>query len=307
MNRRKIWVLILVIGLLLLVVGALVVMREVTQYRSSIRSDLRTSCRRQVAVFEEFAEHWISRNQLDSLEAAAKLLLMGSGLYVDVMVLGESLYSNRDADLANALLPPPIALDAQIEKTEARNLPFGAVEVTVPIVLTGYPDSSIGFLRLAFSGDSANAQIRAYTLRVAGLGLAAWLSLMVALAVLGWWLQKRHCSVDVPVLECGSLRIERNTCKAYLNGQALDLTPKLYDLLLLFARQPGVLFTDQDILTAIWSDSAYAASADVKQHVYLLRRKLATAHTDPKQIIVTMKGFGYRLDPPTNEDGLNAN
>jgi DNA-binding winged helix-turn-helix (wHTH) protein len=306
MNRRKLWVLTLVLGLLLLIVGVVVVTRDVFHYRTATRNAFSDSCRRQAVVFEEYAEHWIVRNQLDSLEAAAKLLLMGSGMYVDVTVQGESLYSNRDADLADALLPSPIAPDAQIEMTETRTLAFGAVEVTVPIILTGYPDSSIGILRMAFSGDYANSQIRAHTLRKTGLGFAAWLSLMVGLAFLGWWMQKRHRSIDASILQCGTLRIERDTCEAYLDGQALDLTPKLFALLLFFARQPGVIISDQGILTAIWPDSAYAASADVKQGIYMLRRRLLEAHPDPTQIIVTLKGFGYRFDPPTNEGGLSA-
>jgi DNA-binding winged helix-turn-helix (wHTH) protein len=33
-----------------------------------------------------------------------------------------------------------------------------------------------------------------------------------------------------------------------------------------------------------------------------LRRALAEIHPDPKQVIVNVKGFGYRFDPPSSED-----
>ncbi|MBU1050488.1 helix-turn-helix domain-containing protein, partial [Candidatus Bipolaricaulota bacterium] len=66
------------------------------------------------------------------------------------------------------------------------------------------------------------------------------------------------------------------------------------------------ILSDQDILDAVWPDSTYAASPDVKQHVYLLRQKLAVAHADPKSVIVNEKGFGYRLEPPTNESELSV-
>ena len=306
MNRRKMWVLILVLGLLFLAVGAVVVIRDVTRYRSSAREALRTSCLRQVIVFEEFAERWIIRDQLDSLTASAKLLLMGSGLYVDVMVQGTILYSDHDEGLAMEMLPSSIEPDALIAKAESRDLPFGAIEVTVPIVLTGYPDSSIGVIRMAFSGNHTNSEVRGHALRIAGIGVAAWLGMTVGLVIVGWRARRRIHSIDSSILQSGTLRIELNACEVHLEGQAIDLTPKLYDLLLLFARQPGVLLTDHDILTEIWSDSAYAASADVKQCIYMLRRKLLEAHPDPKQIIVTLKGFGYRFDPPANEDRLIA-
>ena len=82
-----------------------------------------------------------------------------------------------------------------------------------------------------------------------------------------------------------------------MNGVVLDLTPKLYDLLVAFVRNSGSILSDGDILDIVWPDSTYAASPDVKQHIYLLRRKLEDAHPDPKCVIVNVKGFGYRLDP----------
>jgi DNA-binding winged helix-turn-helix (wHTH) protein len=307
MNRRRIWILILVLGLLFLAVGAVVVTRDVFHYRTATRNAFRDSCRRQAVTFEEYAEHWIVRNQLDSLDASANLMLMGSGLYIDVIVQGESLYSNLDSDLAEALLPLSIAPDARVEKAEMRGLSFGAVEVTVPIVLTGYPNSSIGILRMAFSGDYSISQIRAHTLRMAGLGLAAWLGLMVGLTFLGWWAHSSRCAKDPSVLQCGTLQIDTRCCEVHLNGFAIELTLKLYEILLLFVRSPRSILSDQDILDVVWPDSTYAASPDVKQHIYLLRQKLGAAHTDPKRIIVNVKGFGYRLDPPTSEADLSPN
>lgn len=305
MNRRKIWVLVLCLGLLLLAVGAVVVIRSVTQFRSVERNAFRESCRRRVITFEEFAEHWIIRDQLDSLRASAKILLLGDGLYIDVVVQGESLLSDRDEGLRTL----PRALDsddASLGRTIVDDLPGGDIEVRTPIILTGYPDSPFGVIRVGFSGEYANSQISRHALQTAGIGLGIWAAAMAAVA-LATWMANRLCRSDMKdasILRCGTLEIDTQTCQAQLNGAVLDLTPKLYDLLLLFVRNPGSILSDGDILDIVWPDSTYAASADVKQHIYLLRLKLEDAHPDPKCIIVNVKGFGYRLDPPTNEPGL---
>jgi len=89
------------------------------------------------------------------------------------------------------------------------------------------------------------------------------------------------------------LQIDTLLCEVRLNDQAIELTPKLYDLLLLFDRNPGVILTDEDILGAIWPESTYAASPDVKQCVYMLRRKLRAAHPDPKRIIFRGQSLSF--------------
>ncbi|MCK4571272.1 response regulator transcription factor [Candidatus Bipolaricaulota bacterium] len=305
MNRRNGWVLLLCLGIALLAVGIIVETRNVGQYRDSIRNAFRDSCRRQVLAFEEFAEHWIVRDQLDALASSAKLLLMGSGLYIDVVVQGQILFNDYDEGLD---IEPPyevVEFDAMLTRTVAENLPSGAVEVRTPIILTGYKESSIGFIRIGFSGNYVNSEIRRYALSRAWIGFGAWLGAMMGLAMALWLFQRRRRSTDASILQCGTLRIDINTCEVHLNGQSIELTPKLYNLLLLFARQPSVILTDQDILGTIWSESTYAASSDVKQCVYMLRRKLRAAHPDPKQIIVNVKGFGYRFEPPANEDSLS--
>jgi len=252
--------------------------------------------------FEGLAEHWIVRDELDSLEASAQLLLMGTGLYVDVVVQEQLLYSAQDEDLSGMLFRDDEDFDSTFMKTETVDLVHGAVEVRTPLILTGYPDSSIGLIRLGFSGDYSNSKVRGYALLRAGIGFGAWLVVMLAAVGIRWRWRSRPDSV----LNCGTLRIDTRCCQVWLNGVLIELPPKLYELLLLFARTTPEILSDQDILDAVWADSTYAASSDVKQHIYLLRQKLGTACADPKRIIVNVKGFGYRLDAPTNESRLSV-
>jgi DNA-binding response OmpR family regulator len=59
--------------------------------------------------------------------------------------------------------------------------------------------------------------------------------------------------------------------------------------------QPGRLLSREDLLTAIWGDSAYRDPRGIDVHVRHLREKLETRPEDP-EIILTVRGSGYRLN-----------
>jgi DNA-binding winged helix-turn-helix (wHTH) protein len=303
MRRRTRWVLGSLVGLALLIAVAVAILWTVGRYRAGVEEALRISCAARVAAFEQFAEEWIVRGDVRALETAADLLVMGSSLYVDVVAHGEVLvtrtrqsFGREPVDLAAS---PP-------ERTVVDRLPGGDVEVRAPIEFAGYPGTPVGFLRIGFSGEYAREQVRSYAATACAVGVGSWAA---ALLVLGAILAGRRLRPTLgrsdSIVCCDGLEIDTRTCEAKLDGERLDLTPKLYDLLLVFARSPGTVFSDGDLLRSVWPDSQYAGSADVKQHIYLLRRKLGDVHPNPKTVIETVKGFGYRLSSSANERELN--
>ena len=74
-------------------------------------------------------------------------------------------------------------------------------------------------------------------------------------------------------------------------GQAVDLTPMEFDILLLLARRPGQVFTARQIYEAVAADSFDAGWTGISSMVYKLRRKLGAG------IIETVRGHGYRFTP----------
>jgi DNA-binding winged helix-turn-helix (wHTH) protein len=56
------------------------------------------------------------------------------------------------------------------------------------------------------------------------------------------------------------------------------------------------VFSEAEILAAAWPDSPYADARDIKQYIYLLRRRLSDVRSDGRDVIVTVPGFGYRLN-----------
>ena len=80
-----------------------------------------------------------------------------------------------------------------------------------------------------------------------------------------------------------------------IGGRTISLSPKEYQLLGLLHSTPGRVFSSDEILKALWGRShSYATRQDVQKYIYLLRRKL---EEDPKhpELILTVRGFGYRL------------
>jgi DNA-binding response OmpR family regulator len=80
-----------------------------------------------------------------------------------------------------------------------------------------------------------------------------------------------------------------------LDGEALALTPKEYELLLLFASHPGRAFSRDFLLERLWTDDYEGLDRTVDTHVRRLRRKLGRFGEQ----IVTVWGVGYRFVPET--------
>ena len=81
------------------------------------------------------------------------------------------------------------------------------------------------------------------------------------------------------------------------DGRGAALTPLEFKLLSAFVRHPRQVLSREQLLELVWGN-AYGVSGDqVKLYVGYLRRKL-----DPEQPervpIETVRGFGYRYDPP---------
>jgi len=94
-------------------------------------------------------------------------------------------------------------------------------------------------------------------------------------------------------MECGHIRIDDRAKRVTVDDEAVTLTPKEYELLKLLAREPGRVFTNEEIINCLW-EGGRATSTDVKQYIYHLRNKI---ERDPQAplLIQNVKGFGYKL------------
>ena len=95
-------------------------------------------------------------------------------------------------------------------------------------------------------------------------------------------------------LTVGSLRFYFNRYEAWLGKEKLELTPKEYELLKLFATNTGKVFTREQLLEKVWGYEYFGDTRTVDVHVRHLRAKVA-ADAAFANAIETVRGVGYRL------------
>jgi DNA-binding response OmpR family regulator len=91
----------------------------------------------------------------------------------------------------------------------------------------------------------------------------------------------------------GPLRVDPAARIATLDDAPLDLTPKEFDLLLLFVSHPNRAFSRAFLLEQLWSDDFDRVDRVVDSHITRLRKKLG----DFGERIVTVWSVGYRFEP----------
>ena len=106
-------------------------------------------------------------------------------------------------------------------------------------------------------------------------------------------LLRRGEVVPTPILQLGQLRLDPSSCKVTYNTQELVLTPKEYNLLELFMRNPARVFSRGQIVEHLWTFDDPPLEDSVKGHIKTLRQKLkAVGATD---WIENVYGIGYRF------------
>jgi two-component system copper resistance phosphate regulon response regulator CusR len=107
---------------------------------------------------------------------------------------------------------------------------------------------------------------------------------------------RRGLAAHTEMLRVGDLEIDLLLRRATRAGERLDLTPKEFLLLALFARRPGEVLSRALLAEQVWDMKSEGDSNVVDVHVRRMRAKV----DDPfaRKLIRTVRGVGYVLDPP---------
>jgi diguanylate cyclase (GGDEF)-like protein/PAS domain S-box-containing protein len=110
--------------------------------------------------------------------------------------------------------------------------------------------------------------------------------------------RRRDPAADA-VLDIGRIHLDLLARVVTVAGRDVELTAKEFDLLAYLAVRPGHVFDREELLNAVWqSKTEWQQAATVTEHIRRLRRKLEADPAHP-QLLVTVRGAGYRLDLPT--------
>ncbi len=97
------------------------------------------------------------------------------------------------------------------------------------------------------------------------------------------------------IIRCGELVVDPSTRQASVQGRALALTAKEFDLLHFLACHPGQVFSREQLLDQVWGYTYAGEGSTVTVHIRHLREKIEPDVANPR-LIETVWGVGYRFN-----------
>lgn len=109
----------------------------------------------------------------------------------------------------------------------------------------------------------------------------------------------RRASIAAPetpalssVLTRGHITIDEERRRAEKMGKAIELTVKEFDLILFLMKNPGRVYSRENLLDLVWGYDYQGDTRTVDVHIRRLREKLELDPANP-QYIITKWGIGY--------------
>jgi len=97
-----------------------------------------------------------------------------------------------------------------------------------------------------------------------------------------------------PILELAGLRLDDKKRLLYVEGRAVELTVKEFELLAFFMRSPNQVFSRIQLLDKVWGYHYEGYEHTVNTHINRLRAKIEKESDKPRYII-TVWGVGYKF------------
>jgi len=242
---------------------------------------------------------YLAQGMEDEIRLLLQTVALGNVLYVQLNWDGELITERGPLAAELTLEEIDEALSSPIvQRRFAGKLRYLEVIRPLPRLDPAAPE---GYIRVGTSLAPLGREVRGEALFIAGMAL------ILAAAGTALILYLTRPSAVEPTVEPGQgeraiLQLDDAAKRVLLRGEEVELSPREYELLKLLASAPGRVFSNQEILEAVWKGQGFATAADVKQYVYLLRRKLEEDPRHPK-LILTVRGFGYKLNPEAAEGG----
>ena len=99
---------------------------------------------------------------------------------------------------------------------------------------------------------------------------------------------------DKNSIQAGPISIDPSRRNVTLDGTAVELTAREFDLLEYFARNPGRVFRRAELLDRVWGYGHEGYEHTVNSHINRLRSKIEGDPSHP-EVIVTVWGVGYKF------------
>ena len=93
----------------------------------------------------------------------------------------------------------------------------------------------------------------------------------------------------------GGLMINDERKEVMVDGELVKLTPIEYNILLLLVKNPGKVFSIEQIYESIWNEEAIGADNTVAVHIRHIREKIEINPKEPRYLKVVW-GIGYKIE-----------
>lgn len=100
---------------------------------------------------------------------------------------------------------------------------------------------------------------------------------------------------DEHVYQVGGLVMKDDYKEVTVDGRQVKLTPLEYNILLLLVKNPGKVFSTDDIYKSIWKEEAFASDNTIAVHVRHIREKIEANPKNPIYLKVVW-GLGYKIE-----------
>jgi len=107
--------------------------------------------------------------------------------------------------------------------------------------------------------------------------------------------QFRAQETPVQVVRCVDIELDRASCRAILNGKEVALTATEFRLLEFLMSHPGVIYSREQLPSAVWGDDRAVTHGTVDVYIRRVRKKIEAEPTRPA-FLRAVHRFGYSFN-----------
>ena len=106
----------------------------------------------------------------------------------------------------------------------------------------------------------------------------------------------RRSSDDIKemILSYGNIKLDTGSHRVYCCDEEAKLGPREYRILEFLMKNPGRVYSRQQILDNVWGTNVYVTDRTIDVHIRRLRKALS--NTEECKVIRTIRSSGYSLD-----------
>ena len=96
------------------------------------------------------------------------------------------------------------------------------------------------------------------------------------------------------ILSYGNIKLDTDSHRVYCCDEEAKLGPREYRILEFLMKNPGRVYSRQQILDNVWGTNVYVTDRTIDVHIRRLRKALS--NTEECKVIRTIRSSGYSLD-----------